>query len=91
MKTGDLIRQVRLNKKISQSELARKLNVKQQYISQIERNVKKISSEKLIEFGKALEVCPKVFVTCDKCNHICSLCDLIWSICIYKKCLDKKL
>ena len=91
MKTGDLIRQVRLNKKISQSELARRLNVKQQYISQIERDSRNISAEKLIEFGKALEVCPKIFVTCNKCNRICSLCIFICSKCIYRKCLDKKL
>lgn len=53
---GETIRQYRINKHISQAELGRLVSIDQTLISRIERGERKVYSEELLEFSKALDV-----------------------------------
>lgn len=67
------LKYVREQKKISQKELAERLNISQGYISEIEKNLKSPTVRVLYEIANALEVCPHsllpVTIYCDNnCN-----------------------
>ena len=57
MLTGDLIKQARLKAGMTQAELAKKLSVTPQAISQYERNLKKPKLETVVRLAEALGVC----------------------------------
>ena len=52
------LKRIREQKKVSQKELAEKLNMSQGYISEIEKNIKSPTIRMLYEIANALEVCP---------------------------------
>lgn len=74
-----LIKEIRLSRGMSQADLAQKANVKQAYISQLERNHSRAKSPTLriiFRIAAALEVCPHLLVqynvTCNlNCCHFC--------------------
>lgn len=53
---GKRIKTIRLNKKMSQGDLAKKLGVGPSYISQIERGVQNVSLKNMGRLAKALGV-----------------------------------
>ena len=55
-KFGQKVRETRLNKKMSQGGLAKKLGVGPSYISQIERGVGNMSLKRIEKLAKALGV-----------------------------------
>lgn len=73
------IKEIRIKQGLTQSQLARKSNIKQSYISQLERNLPNAKSPTLriiFQISKALNVCPHFLVQytmdCDKnCFNIC--------------------
>jgi XRE family transcriptional regulator, regulator of sulfur utilization len=56
MKIGNVIKEVRSEKKISQGELAKNCDVTQSYLSQIENDIKMPSNDLLVQIGKNLNV-----------------------------------
>lgn len=58
MHTGDLIKRYRKEKRLTQKELADKVNLTSQVISNIERNYTSISTEDLKNIAKVLNVTP---------------------------------
>ncbi len=52
------IRSVRISKRISQTELAKKANISQSYISELEHNKKSPTLRQLCKIAKALKVHP---------------------------------
>jgi len=56
MRTGDLIKEFRKDKKLTQKQLADKVNLTSQVISNIERNYTSVSAEDLVNIANALEV-----------------------------------
>ena len=67
------LKRIREQKKVSQKELAEKLNMSQGYISEIEKNIKSPTIRVLYEIAEALEVCPHILIPvtiyCDtNCN-----------------------
>jgi len=76
------IKKYRMLRRMTQTELAKKANVKQSYISQLEKNSGRIKSPTLrviFKLAAALEVCPHILVkyntTCDRsccydCEHL---------------------
>lgn len=57
-KFGQKVREIRLNKKMSQGGLAKKLSVDPSYISQIERGLGNMSLKRIEKLAKALGVPP---------------------------------
>ena len=55
-KLGQNLKEIRLNKGLSQGKLAKKLGVDPSYISQIERGLGNMSLKKIERLAKALEV-----------------------------------
>lgn len=56
LKFGQLIRELRLEKKLSQEELAYRADVHRTYVGMIERGEKNITLENIDKFCKGLEV-----------------------------------
>lgn len=79
---GDTIRKARLAARLSQRELANYLNVNQQYISQIERNIRPISFEMLQLISKFLKICPMNLIKCDLIMEH-NFCKILNRICSY--------
>lgn len=52
------IREIRITKKLSQSELAKKSGVSQSYLSELESNKKSPTLRQLFKIAKALDVDP---------------------------------
>lgn len=73
------IKEIRIKQGLTQSQLARKSNVKQSYISQLERNIPNAKSPTLrimFQISEALGICPHFLVqykiNCnDNCFYIC--------------------
>jgi len=55
-KFGENLKNIRLQKKMSQGDIARALNVHRSYISGIERGVRNPSLKNIDRFARALEV-----------------------------------
>lgn len=58
MRTGDIIKSFRKEKRLTQKELADKVNLTSQVISNIERNYTSVSAEDLANIAKVLGVTP---------------------------------
>lgn len=58
MHTGDLIRKYRKNKRLTQKQLAERVHLTSQVISNIERNYTAASTDDLINIANALDVTP---------------------------------
>lgn len=56
------IKYIRLTKGIPQGEMAKKLKVKQQYLSDVENGRKRVTHELLFKFGKAMDMKSKTIV-----------------------------
>ncbi len=56
------LRYYRKRKRISQKQLAYKLNISQGYISEIEKGIKSPTIRMLYEIAHALEICPHVLL-----------------------------
>ncbi|MBW9157217.1 helix-turn-helix domain-containing protein [Clostridium tagluense] len=64
------IKEIRKLKGLSGLELANKIGVSQSYLSDLENQKYKIKLSRLLEIGKALEVCPyKLVDICTKCRN----------------------
>lgn len=59
------IKQYRINKHIRQFELAKKLNISQNYLSELEHVKYPIKISTLYKIAKALDVCPKDLIECN--------------------------
>lgn len=59
---GDIIYRLRINKKLSQVELARLCGVTQQAINRIEKGKAKVSVETLVKLAEALETTTDVIL-----------------------------
>ena len=55
-KFGKTVREIRLRKKLSQGDIAKRLNVHRSYVSGIERGIRNPSLKVIERFAKALEV-----------------------------------
>jgi transcriptional regulator with XRE-family HTH domain/KaiC/GvpD/RAD55 family RecA-like ATPase len=66
MDLGGKVKNLRLKKRLTQSELAQKINATASYISQLERNLISPSIDSLILLSNELQVEPGYFFTCDK-------------------------
>jgi transcriptional regulator with XRE-family HTH domain len=56
MTIGQILKMIRINKKLSQKDMADLLGISQNYLSQIESNRKEPSQDKLEEFAKSLKI-----------------------------------
>ncbi len=56
MKIGNVLKLVRVNKGLTQKEMAERLRVSQNYLSLIESNKKLPSSDLISEFAKSLKI-----------------------------------
>ncbi|KAF2518253.1 helix-turn-helix transcriptional regulator [Flavobacterium salilacus subsp. salilacus] len=56
LKFGQLIREIRLEKKLSQEELAYRADVHRTYVGMVERGEKNITLENIHKFCKGLDV-----------------------------------
>jgi transcriptional regulator with XRE-family HTH domain len=61
-KFGKRIKQIRLNKKLSQGDVAKKLGIGASYISQVERGVQNVSLKGMEKLAKALGVSMKELI-----------------------------
>jgi len=56
MRIGQLLKHIRINMGISQKEMADRLDISQNYLSLIESEKKRPSTEKLGDFARALKI-----------------------------------
>ena len=61
-KFGLKVKMVRLSKRMSQGNLAKKLGVGPSYISQIERGLQNVSLKVIEKIAKALDIKPEVLL-----------------------------
>lgn len=73
------IKKTRMLRKMSQKELAKRINSTQSYISKIERDLENPSIETLYKIACALKVCPRLLLKRSDFSH-CDIC---------KCCVDK--
>lgn len=69
-----LIKECRLSRNMTQSELARKARLRQAYISQLESNHPKAKSPTLrvvFKLARALDTCPHLIVRYSGCSDNC--------------------
>jgi len=65
------IQKYRIINNISQRDLARRINISQGYLSEIERGIKSPTVRMLCKIAKELDVCPRTLIYC---NIDCSDC-----------------
>lgn len=56
MKIGQILKHIRVNKGISQKEMAEKLGISSNYLSLIESDKKEPSQDKIADFAEALNI-----------------------------------
>lgn len=65
---GKRIEKYRKNSNLTQEELSQKVGMKQTLISRIERNKRKVSSDEVVLFAKALFISTNVLLGIDEDN-----------------------
>ncbi|GAA0181434.1 hypothetical protein SH2C18_39680 [Clostridium sediminicola] len=63
------IKEHRTSKQITQKELAAKIGISQNYLSEIENNKYDISISLLLKIGKVLKICPFSLIECYYISH----------------------
>lgn len=64
-----MIKKIRIQKGLTQKQLALKAGMSQNFLSEVERNKKDITLSMLDKISKALDVCPKDLFDCTDCSR----------------------
>lgn len=61
---------IRQNSKLSQSQIAQKLNIAQSTYAGYEKGVRKIPLEIIVQLSKILNISPTILILCDEANIV---------------------